>query len=61
MACQGKQEETLDEFIDIAEAEELTRQRQLELAKAKVEAKQATKQAEYAYKMQKDVRQDGET
>ena len=38
---------------NITGVEELTRQRQLELAKAKVEAKQATKQAEYAYKMQK--------
>ena len=44
-----------DEFANIAEAEELTRQKQLELARAKVEAKQAMKEAEYAYKMQKIV------
>jgi len=50
---ENKRKRKADDFSDIAEAEELTRQRQLELAKAKVEAKQATKQAEYAYKMQK--------
>jgi hypothetical protein len=50
---ENKRKRKIDKFTDIAEAEELTRQRQLELAKAKVEAKQATKQAEYAYKMQK--------
>jgi hypothetical protein len=43
----------VDKFADIAEAEQLTRRRQLELAKMKVEAKQATKQTEYTYKMQK--------
>jgi hypothetical protein len=52
-AKETKKKRKADEFADIAEAEELTRQRQLELARAKVEAKQATKQAEYAYKMQK--------
>ncbi|KIM72023.1 hypothetical protein PILCRDRAFT_16506 [Piloderma croceum F 1598] len=52
-AKENKKKRKADEFADIAEAEELTRQRQLELARAKVEAKQATKQAEYAYKMQK--------
>jgi len=52
-AKENKKKRKADEFADIAEAEELTRQRQLELARAKVEAKQATKQAEYAYKTQK--------
>ena len=52
-AKENKKKRKADEFADIAEAEELTRQWQLELARAKVEAKQATKQAEYAYKMQK--------
>ena len=52
-AKENKKKRKADESADIAEAEELTRQRQLELARAKVEAKQATKQAEYAYKMQK--------
>jgi len=42
-----------NEFTDIAEAEELTQQRQLELARAKVEARKAMKEAEYTYKMQK--------
>ena len=46
----------VDAFADVAEAEEITRQKQLDLAKAKVEAqkaKMATKQAEIAYKTQK--------
>ncbi|KIM78692.1 hypothetical protein PILCRDRAFT_10917 [Piloderma croceum F 1598] len=52
-AKENKKKRKADEFADIAEAEESTRQHQLELARAKVEAKQAMKQAEYAYKMQK--------
>jgi len=52
---ENKRKCKVDKFTDIAEAEELTRQRQVELAKMKVEAKQATEQAEYAYKMQKMV------
>ncbi|KIM77328.1 hypothetical protein PILCRDRAFT_12146 [Piloderma croceum F 1598] len=51
-AKKNKKKHKADEFADITEAEELTRQHQLELARAKFEAKQAMKQAEYAYKMQ---------
>jgi len=54
MASEGKtRKQKANKFADIAEAEELTPQRQLELARAKAEAKQAMKEAKYAYKMQK--------
>ncbi|KIM92142.1 hypothetical protein PILCRDRAFT_249 [Piloderma croceum F 1598] len=42
-AKENKKKHKADEFADITEAEELTKQHQLELARAKVEAKQATK------------------
>jgi hypothetical protein len=53
---ENKKKRKVDVFADVAEAEEVTRQKELDLAKAKVDtqqAKMATKQAEIVYKTQK--------